>query len=128
MTQIYIWATLTCQFGLDALLAPKAILGSHASDQSLKLSPGSRGDHLLLDEKMATSSTPSNPLAASPELFAVSQSATDYANRRTIDLPESKSADRRRSGEAADADAAARLTARADKDFPRLARSAAPLA
>src|SRR6201982_3681170 len=26
-----------CQFGLDALLTPKAILGSHACDQSLKL-------------------------------------------------------------------------------------------
>jgi hypothetical protein len=69
--------------------------------------PGSPSDHLLLDEKIATSSTLSTPLAASPELFLVSQSATDYANRRTIDLPESKSADRRRSDEAADADAAA---------------------
>src|SRR5215467_1140499 len=29
--------------------------------------PGSRGDQLLLDETIATSSTPSNPLAASPK-------------------------------------------------------------
>ena len=43
--------------------------------------PGSLGDHLLLDEKIATFSTLSNPLAASPELFPVSQSATDDANQ-----------------------------------------------
>jgi hypothetical protein len=30
------------------------------------------GGHLFLYEKIATSSTPSNPLAASPELFPVS--------------------------------------------------------
>jgi hypothetical protein len=35
----------------------------------------------LLDQKIATSSTPSNPRAASLELFPVSQSATDDANR-----------------------------------------------
>jgi hypothetical protein len=39
------------------------------------------GDHPLFDEKIATSSTLSNPRAASPGLFPVSQSATDYANR-----------------------------------------------
>jgi hypothetical protein len=76
----------------------------------------------LLDEKTATSSTPSNPLAASPELFPVSQSATDYAYRRTIKLPEAKSADRCRSGEG---HAAAPLSAGADKGFPRLAASLA---
>jgi hypothetical protein len=54
-----------------------------------------KGDHLLLDEKIAASSTPSNRLAASPKLFPASQSATDYANRLTTDLPESKSGDRR---------------------------------
>jgi hypothetical protein len=69
------------QFGLDALLTPKATLGSHACDQRLKLNLGSLGGHLFLCEKIATSSTPSNPLAASPELFPVSQSATDAANR-----------------------------------------------
>src|SRR5215471_15478293 len=36
---------------------------------------------LFLYERTATSSTPSNPLAASPNLFPVSQSATDAANR-----------------------------------------------
>src|ERR1700747_2642579 len=33
-----------CQFGLDALLTPKAILGSHACDQSLKFSRDWWGD------------------------------------------------------------------------------------
>ena len=42
---------------------------------------GSPGDHLLFDEKIATSSTPSNRLAANPEPSPVSQSATDDANR-----------------------------------------------
>jgi hypothetical protein len=72
--------TLTLPTRLGCAFDPKAILGSHASDESLKLS-GSSGDHPLLDEKIATSSTPSNPRAASPELFPVSQSATDCANR-----------------------------------------------
>jgi hypothetical protein len=63
-------------------------------------------DNLLLDEKIATSSTPSNPLAY----------------RRTISLPEAKSADRCRSGEG---HAAAPLSAGADKGFPRLAASLA---
>src|SRR5215472_15130718 len=70
-----------CQFGLDALLTLKAILGSHASDQSLKLAPDRRATTSLLVEKIATCSRPSNPLAASPEPFPVSRSATDYANR-----------------------------------------------
>ena len=69
------------KLGLDALLTPKAILGSHASDQSLKLSPDRRATTSFLDEQTAASSTPFSPLAASPELFPVSQSATDYANR-----------------------------------------------
>jgi hypothetical protein len=43
--------------------------------------PGLLGGHLFLYEKIATSSTPSNPLAASPELFPVSQSAMGAANR-----------------------------------------------
>ena len=43
--------------------------------------PGLVGGHLFLYERIATSSTPSNPLAASPELFPVSQSATNAANR-----------------------------------------------
>jgi hypothetical protein len=66
----------------------------------LEALPGLPGGHLFLYEKIATSSTPSNPLSASPELFPVSQSATDAA-------------------------AAAQPTAAADKGFPRLA---APLA
>jgi hypothetical protein len=39
------------------------------------------GGHLILYEKIATSSTPSNRFAASRELFPVSQRATDAANR-----------------------------------------------
>jgi hypothetical protein len=85
----------------------------------------SLGGHLLLYERIATSSAPSNPLAASPELFPVSQLATDDANRRTIGVPGFKSADRRRASEAADAAAAPQPTVAADTGFPRLA---APLA
>jgi hypothetical protein len=46
----------------------------------LEALPALPGGHFLY-EKIATSSTSSNPLAASPELFPVSQSATDAANR-----------------------------------------------
>src|SRR5215470_14794870 len=43
----------------------------------LEALPGPPGDHLLFDGKIATSSTPSNPLAASPELFLALRSAKD---------------------------------------------------
>ena len=49
-------------------------------EAELKALPGSRGDPLLLDEKIATS-IPSNSLAASSELLSASQSATADANR-----------------------------------------------
>src|SRR5215469_4139396 len=39
------------KLGLDALLTPKAILGSHASDQSLKLSPDRRATTSFLTRR-----------------------------------------------------------------------------
>jgi hypothetical protein len=102
---------------LTSAFDPKGDSRQPCVRSELEALPGLLG----LYEKIATSSTPSNPLAARPELFPVSQSATDAANRRTIGLPGSKSADRCRSSEAADAAAAAQPTAAADKGFPRLA-------
>jgi hypothetical protein len=40
-----------CQLGPDAPLTPKAILGSHASDESLKLSPDRRATPLCLTRR-----------------------------------------------------------------------------
>jgi hypothetical protein len=57
------------------------------------------GGHLFLYEKIATSSTLSNPLAASPELFPVPQSATDVAkslNHRLARIQKRRSASLKR--------------------------------
>jgi hypothetical protein len=131
-TRAYIWPrswrkleTLTAPIRPGCAFDPKDDSRQPCARSEPEALTGLLAGHLFLYEKIATSSTLSNPPAASPELFPVSQSATDAANRRTIGLPGSKSADRRRSSEAADAAAAAQPTAAANKGFPRLA---APLA
>jgi hypothetical protein len=69
-TRAYIWPrswrkleTLAAPIRPECAFDPKAILGSHACDQSL---PGLPGGHLLLCERIAISSTPSNPRASQP--------------------------------------------------------------
>jgi hypothetical protein len=87
-TLAYIWPrssrkpeTLTLPIRPGYAFDPKGDSRQPCVRSELEALPGSRGDQLLLDEKLATSSTPSNRLAASPKLFPASQSATDYANR-----------------------------------------------
>jgi hypothetical protein len=62
---------------------------------------------------------PSSPAAAGSEPPRALQSATSSANRPTIDLPKSRSADPRCSDEVADDGAAAPTIAGADKGFPQ---------
>src|SRR5215469_7720535 len=131
-TRAYIWRpssrklkTLTAPIRPECAFDPKGDSQQPCVRSEFEALPGLPGGRLLFHERIATSSTPSNLLAASPELFPVSQAATDDANQSTIDLPGSKSADRRRASEVADAAAAAQSTAAADKGFPLLA---APLA
>jgi hypothetical protein len=66
---------------LTSAFDPKGDSRQPCVRSELEVLPGLLGGHLFLYERIATSSTPSNPLAASPELFPVSQSATDVANR-----------------------------------------------
>jgi hypothetical protein len=112
-------ATSSRQFGLDALLTPKAILGGHACDQSSKL---------YRDRWAATSFfvRGSPPPVCPPTHSLPAQNCFRFHNQQrmppvaeTIALPGSKGADRRRSSEAVDSAAAARPTAAADKGSPR---------
>src|SRR6516165_12568481 len=87
-TRAYIWPrswrkpeTLTSPIRPGCAFDPKGDSRLPYVRSELEALPGSPGDHLSLDEKIATSSTPSNRLAASPKPFPASQSATDCANR-----------------------------------------------
>src|SRR5215831_1592384 len=87
-TLAYIWPRswrkpeiLTLPIRPECAFDPKGDSRQPCVRSELEAGPGSPGDRLLLDEKIPTSSTPSNPLAASSELFPVSRSATDDANR-----------------------------------------------
>jgi hypothetical protein len=87
-TRLYIWPrswrkleTLTAPIRPECAFDPKGDSRQPCVRSELEALPGLLGGHLFLYETIAISSTPSNPLAASPELFPVSQSATDAANR-----------------------------------------------
>ena len=87
-TPAYIWPrslrkleTLTVPVRPGCAFGPKGDSRQPCVRSELEALPGLLGGHLFLYEKIATSSTLSNPLAANPELFPVSQSATDAANR-----------------------------------------------
>jgi hypothetical protein len=87
-TLAYIWRrswqkleTLTAPIRPECVFDPKGDSRQPCVRSELDALPGLPGGHLLFHERIATSSTPSNPLAASPELFLVSQSATDNANQ-----------------------------------------------
>jgi hypothetical protein len=87
-TRAYIWPrswrkpeTLSAPIRPECAFEPKGDSRQPCVRSELEALPGSPGGHLLLYERIAISSTPSNPLAARPELFPVSQSATDNANR-----------------------------------------------
>jgi hypothetical protein len=87
-TRAYIWPrswrtleTLTAPIRLGRAFDPKGDSRQPCVRSELEALPGLLAGHLFLYERIATSSTPSNPLAASDELFPVSQSATDDANR-----------------------------------------------
>jgi hypothetical protein len=87
-TRAYIWPrswrkleTLTAPIRPECAFDPKGDSRQPCVRSELEALPELLGGHLFLYERIATSSTPSNPLAASPELFPVSQSTTDAANR-----------------------------------------------
>jgi len=87
-TRAYTWPrswrkleTLTAPIRPGCAFDPKGDSRQPCVRSEREALPGLLGGHLFLYEKIATSSTLSNPLAASPELFPVSRSATDAANR-----------------------------------------------
>src|SRR5215475_6721502 len=87
-TRAYIWRrswrtleTLTAPIRLECAFDPKGDSRRPSVRSEPEALPGLLGGPLLFHERIATSSTPSNPLAASPELFPASQSATDDANQ-----------------------------------------------
>src|ERR1700746_608589 len=73
--------TLTAPIRPECAFDPKGDSRQPCVRSEPEALPGLLGGPLFLYEKIATSSTPSNPLAARPELFPFSQSATDAANR-----------------------------------------------
>jgi hypothetical protein len=87
-TRAYIWRqswrkleTLTAPIRPECAFDPKGDSRRPCVRSELEALPGLSGGHLLFHERIATSSTPSNPLAASPELFPALQSATEDANQ-----------------------------------------------
>src|ERR1700758_3437623 len=87
-TRSYIWPrswrkleSLTAPIRPECAFDPKGDSRQPCVRSELEALPGLLGGHLLFHGRIATSSTPSNPLAANPELFPVSRSATDDANQ-----------------------------------------------
>jgi hypothetical protein len=69
------------QFGLDALLTPKAILGGDACDQSLTLYRDCWATTCFFIRGSPSPVRPPTRSLPAQKLFPVSQSATDAANR-----------------------------------------------
>jgi hypothetical protein len=111
-----------CQFGLDALLTPKAILGSHASNQSLKLSSDRRATTSCLTRR-------SPPPVRLPTRSVPAQNRFRFDNQQRITPIAEPSTCKNPKAPIGVAQARPRMpappTAGADKGFPRLA---APLA
>src|SRR5262252_6972346 len=87
-TRAYIWPqswrkleTRTAPIRPGCAFDPKGDSRQPCVRSALEALPGLPGGPLLFHERIATSSTPSNLLAASPEPFPVSQLATDDANQ-----------------------------------------------
>jgi len=73
--------TLPAPVRPECAFDPKGDSRQPCARSELEALPVLPGGHLLLFERIATSSTPSNPLAANLEPSQALQSATDDANR-----------------------------------------------
>jgi hypothetical protein len=99
--------------------APERIFRRHAPNESLKFSRDRRATAPRPARRSPRPVTPPTQSLPSLEPSQALQSATSYAIRQTIDLPESRSADPRCSDEVADDGAARPTIADADKSFPQ---------
>jgi hypothetical protein len=100
-TRAYIWRqswrkleTLTAPIRPECAFDPKGDSRRPCVRSELEAPPGLSGGHLLFHERIATSSTPSNPLAASPETvsgFTISNGCRQSLSHRLARIQKRRS-------------------------------------